>query len=212
METKLYLMDCHPLEDGALFARALLLASNARRARATSYDAPGDRALSLGAGLLLDWALRREDVSGRVLRGDNGKPLVEGRPDVFVSLSHSSRFAMCGLSASPIGVDVQVYKGAMPSIIRRFFHPEEQARLAALPGDRWEEAFYSVWCRKECYIKLHGRAELTNFSVFSPETGRRYEQYPLDGYACWSYRDDGGDAAPLEQCAVETVLEQLARR
>ena len=63
MDTKLYLADVRPLADEALFMRLLPCVSDARRAKVTAFKHEGARRLSLGAGLLLRFALRSEGLS-----------------------------------------------------------------------------------------------------------------------------------------------------
>ena len=57
-----------------------------------------------------------------------------------------------------LGVDVEVHRplADLGAIAERFFAPEEQAALFALPESEREPGFYRLWTRKEAYIKALG--------------------------------------------------------
>ncbi|MEG2204884.1 MAG: hypothetical protein RRY21_06970, partial [Oscillospiraceae bacterium] len=102
------LLCCHlpACPDDALTARLLALSEPARRARAGALPAQR-RAASLAAGLLARLGQRRMGLSpAPLIRLENGAPGLEGSA-LCVSLSHSGSYAVCALSAQPIGVDVQ---------------------------------------------------------------------------------------------------------
>jgi 4'-phosphopantetheinyl transferase len=87
------------------------------------------------------------------------------------NLSHSQGVLVFGFSSFPeIGVDIeQVHSNHdLFRLTERWFSPEEQAGLSALPASLQSEAFYHVWTQKEAYIKARGLGlsiRLKDFSV-----------------------------------------------
>ena len=169
MDTKLYLADVRELADEALFARLLPHVSAARQRKIEAFRHAPSRRLSLGAGLLLNEALRREGLSaGEPCLTEYGKPFFPALPDFHFSLSHSGERVLCAVSASPVGCDIEEAKRYDPAIAQRFFHPDESALLFSLPEEEQTEAFYRLWTCKESFIKAIGLGlslPLSDFAV-----------------------------------------------
>lgn len=149
-----------------------------RREKALSHRFMKDRALSLGAGLLLNLALAREAPEvlrpPRIRLGEYGKPyLAEGAP--FFSLSHSGEYAACAVGAAEVGLDIEEVGMADADAARSCFAPgelqrvmpgEDAARSCFAPGELWRdmpdgarvdaEAFCRLWTLKESFIKRIG--------------------------------------------------------
>jgi len=100
----------------------------------------GERAL---AYRLLEAALEREYGLKRlpeIVRTESGKPYFPQYPHIHFSLSHSHGAAVCALSGTPVGVDVEVLR-------------TPPRHLAA--GMEAEE-FFRLWTAKEATVKLLG--------------------------------------------------------
>ncbi len=104
-----------------------------------------------------------------------------------------------------VGVDVEKIDHARSGedVARRFFAPDEVARLDALPPAERVAAFFSCWTRKEAYIKARGDGLALPLASFSVSFGRGaapalkrselgrgeaarwifFDLPPLDGYA-----------------------------
>ena len=99
-------------------------------------------------------------------RAERGKPRFSD-PSLQLSISHSGNWWVVGLCAEPVGIDVQETRPArFEALARRFFHPEEVARLSSSDF----QDFYHVWTAKESYVKLTGSGidgHFREFSVFS---------------------------------------------
>ena len=113
---------------------------------------------SLGAELLLIQAVRtlRPDapLPLEIAVGDHGKPelIMDG---LHFNLSHSGSRLLCGLSDSPLGVDVQQASPFRQALARRFF-TEREYRSLLEEGDGGY-AFTRLWCLKESYLKWLGQ-------------------------------------------------------
>ena len=79
--------------------------------------------------------------------------------DVTFNVSHSAGIALMAFARGrEVGVDIEQVRPDvdLEAIARRFFSPNEQNELAALPADEKTEAFFRCWTRKEAYIKATG--------------------------------------------------------
>ena len=116
------------------------------------------------------WSGLSAEQLGDVEVNQWGKPRFSGAPDVHFSVSHSGDWWLCGFSAQPLGVDVQIHKAQAPvaTLSRRFFHPTEDAFLAR-DGYR---CFFDLWSAKESWVKYIGRGfyeDPGSFSVVAPD-------------------------------------------
>ncbi|MBQ8830637.1 MAG: 4'-phosphopantetheinyl transferase superfamily protein [Oscillospiraceae bacterium] len=79
----------------------------------------------------------------------NGKPYFPERTDVHFSLSHSGEYIMCALSKDKVGADIQKAQQISDKMTKRVFTENELDRADSL----------SLWCLKECFIKLKGKLD-----------------------------------------------------
>lgn len=89
-----------------------------------------------------------------LVRLPGGKPVFAGEPGRHFSLSHSGALALCALSDSPVGADVETVRPRSPKLPRYVLRGEEYRRYLALGGD-WP-AFYVLWTEKESVVKYTG--------------------------------------------------------
>jgi 4'-phosphopantetheinyl transferase len=106
---------------------------------------------------------------------ENGKPHLPGQ-GLHFNLSHAGELALLAVSAAgPLGVDVEPVR-ALPDrdlVADRFFSPHERRALAAA-ADR-DRAFFTLWTRKEAYLKALGYGlarPLAEFDVSLDEPAR----------------------------------------
>ena len=140
-----------------------------RQEAVTNIRLDNDRKLSIAAGTLLMLALEDSGISpdSVILKNSHGKPYLRDYPDVHFSLSHSGDYAMCAISDSPIGCDIQKISDTRPQVARRFFTQAEQLYLQGSEDPQVE--FTRIWTRKESYVKMKGlgisACPLTSFDV-----------------------------------------------
>lgn len=125
-----------------------------RRERTERLKNADSRQESLSAGLLLGHVMDRWGISPwePVMVLPAGKPVFAGREDIWFSLSHSGRYAMCAVSHQGVGADVQKLRHVNLSMARRL-HPEERDWLSRQRPEEWEDAFFRLWTRKEAWVK-----------------------------------------------------------
>ena len=87
-------------------------------------------------------------------KDERGKPFVEGREDVFVSISHSKGAVMVGISDKPIGVDIEMLKTRRKTVEKRVFTDREISLIDSSTDEN--KAFFVLWTLKESYLKAIG--------------------------------------------------------
>ena len=141
-------------------------ASELARAACFHHEADRTRFL-LSHGLLRVLAAHYLERSAAALAfkaGEFGKPHMSGIDEgrLVFNLSHSGDLLLIAFArAGRVGVDVERWSPRLAEperarIVTSVFSTGEQAALAQLPAALHRAAFYSVWTRKEAYIKATG--------------------------------------------------------
>ena len=107
---------------------------------------------TLAGRLLLERMIKRIYGKERfeIKYNKNGKPLCDF---CFFSISHSGEYAAVAVSDEPIGVDIQIPDGFKKREKYMLFSPDENEFVNAKDS---ENRFYTLWTRKEAYIKAEG--------------------------------------------------------
>lgn len=192
-----------------LLAQAFSKVDHQRREKAERLRGERNRAASLGAGLLLQYALstvgdgRTEEGSSEggvkictvpwLLRsisrpmplqyryGERGKPYLTDSPWHF-NLSHSGDYVLCVLSHREVGADIQIcQKRDVKKLAGRFFSEEENRTLRQAEDEN--ACFFRLWARKEAYGKLTGEGLPGALGIDLQDEGE------LSGELCWEEYD-----------------------
>ncbi|MCM1076705.1 MAG: 4'-phosphopantetheinyl transferase superfamily protein [Bacteroides sp.] len=86
----------------------------------------------------------------------DGAPYIDGMEDVEMSISHSMRTCVIGISKNggKIGVDIESPRQQLERVKSKFLTDEELARLAAInDGTRRMEFLLKMWTAKEAAFK-----------------------------------------------------------
>ncbi|MEE1238392.1 MAG: 4'-phosphopantetheinyl transferase superfamily protein [Acutalibacteraceae bacterium] len=128
---------------------------------------PDDKKRTLAGRYLLKNMIK--DIYGReefsVEYNENGKPLLDF---CFFSISHSGGFAVCAVSDSPVGVDIERMCG---------FKKREKYMLFTVRESEYvnecdcESRFCTLWTRKEALIKAKGGkiADAAKIELVTPD-------------------------------------------
>ncbi|MBE6589663.1 MAG: 4'-phosphopantetheinyl transferase superfamily protein [Ruminococcaceae bacterium] len=176
-EIKIYVANTESLRDASVFERLFSTLGEERRARIESKKREEDKRLSLGAELLLRFALEKEGIfSYSVKRDENGKPYLAGDKSLFFNLSHSKSRVMCVLSDRAVGCDVQWMDPSVSlSVADRFFLDEECALIRSQKTEAARRLmFYRIWSLRESFVKATGLGlwrTSKSFSVMPAEEG-----------------------------------------
>lgn len=170
---KIYIGDITPLiEDEEIFAICYNRLSDFRKSKCDRFKQIKDKARCIGAGIMLDIALSEYGLSERnvaYILGENGKPSIEGHPEICFNLSHSGERVICAISDIPVGCDVEKInsdKKDADRIAKRFFSENERKRII-IEGSANADMFYQIWTLKESYIKCTGEGMKCAFESFS---------------------------------------------
>ena len=119
--------------------------------------ARGQRGETFASGIL---AATLDGSTPRIERDARGRPQLGGEHARFdINWSHSGELLLLALGeAVEVGVDVEFLRPRPHAmeLAQRFFHPDETARLLALPEAAQAPAFVRLWCAKEAVLKAHG--------------------------------------------------------
>ncbi len=133
--------------------------SAARRKKIDRLQVPADQARSLAAGLALEAALRPfglHEKDACFTENANGKPALFNHVPFYFSLSHSGEYAVCAVSDTPCGVDIEKIQKSDRKIALRFFHDHETQALSQVPEPAYSLQFTRLWTLKESYLKYTG--------------------------------------------------------
>lgn len=188
-----------PLKDPELFRSWMDRMPEERKRKILSLRPAESQRQSLGVGILLFRAMEQYGLEPerREIRAEKlGKPYLPDAPAFQFNLSHSGERVLCAVSDRPVGCDVERIERNLTGLARRFFHPEEQAALAAVPEEERNALFVRLWTRKESYLKAKGTGiseSLSGFSAVSPPRGVWYAEGPeIPGYvqSCCVIREE----------------------
>ncbi|WP_433399470.1 4'-phosphopantetheinyl transferase family protein [Streptomyces sp. CA-146814] len=134
----------------------------AARDRAAAARLPPWRGEEYAAARTLLRALLREvgeDLEGGPVAADpRGRPYLPDRPDLGVSLSHSSGWVAAAVGRDrDVGVDVQIPSYASGRLLRLCCSPADAEALAGLPEARRRREFAWIFTVQEACVKAVGR-------------------------------------------------------
>lgn len=174
-KTKVYTADAGILKNEYLYESAYRSVSDARREKTDKLLHDSDKRLSVGAEVLLRYALKRAGVSvipEAFEIGEYGKPYLKDRTLSF-NLSHSGEYVLCTVSGDSVGCDIE-REGPIDLKIAGKFHPEEfKAILSEEDDARRLALFYRYWTLKESYLKARGVGMSLPLDAFCITLGER---------------------------------------
>lgn len=152
------------LSDENLFSKAYDKMPPMRREKIDRYRMKTDKRLSLGAGVLLEYGLKKHGYDLRDVKlSENGKPYIENDP-VYFSISHSKNVAAVAISPVNVGVDVEYIDNIDLKIAERFFTKEEYNEIKS--SENPDRTFFRIWTLKESLLKLTGTGMKTSLNSF----------------------------------------------
>ena len=188
-----------PLDEsltGKLVSRCRKILSPDEIERAQSFQSPakGNQFILYRGALRLLLSRYTRYWAGRIRYdyGPNGKPSLS-HPRFFASgtdleftVSNSGEFALIGITrGQALGLDIEHVRPVADAgdQIARFFTPNEQEDLAALPPEHRAHGFFNCWTRKKAFVRALGagfaqtmpRTEVT----LTPGTPPRLKRHAL---------------------------------
>lgn len=158
IETHLAMLDIDAAERENY--KALLLPEELARANRFRFELDAERYIvrrgKLRELLALRLGCHPHDIS--LTSNGFGKPRIRCS-DLQFNLSHSAGTALYVFARdSEIGCDLEWRRAelAREEVAERFFSAGELRSLHAVPSNRWVEAFFNCWTRKEAFVKALG--------------------------------------------------------
>lgn len=95
--------------------------------------------------------------------GINGKPYAKGI-DIYFNVSHSGNIAVCAVSDTPVGIDIEMLRKVNVNVANKRFSPKEKEYIFSEEVNQ-EQRFMEIWTKKEAYVKLLGTS-IKDFLTF----------------------------------------------
>lgn len=169
--TRVYWADVSPLCDDVIFEACKQRLPQQRLQKLNKLKYRKDKNLSVASWLVLSEALEgfpHYNGDENIIIRQNGKAVFADNPYVHFNISHSGDVAMCAVSDSPVGVDVQLVCDFKEAICRRYFCPGEADCVLKEPDPcKRQSKFFDIWTLKEAYAKMTGGGlgEFRKFSI-----------------------------------------------
>lgn len=119
----MYITYTHLLENDKVFDEIYRSVPRYRKEKVNAYRFIKDKRLSLAAGYLLSYALKKRGLNESELIcsvTENGHPYFVNAENLHFSLSHSGEMAMCIISDTPVGCDVEILAGNEDMDLKRW--------------------------------------------------------------------------------------------
>ena len=164
---KTYIACTDELENSMLFFSLYAGMPQYRKEKIDRMVFPKDKRLSIGAGVLLDYALTLEGISDRdIIYVQNQKPCLKNS-NIRFNLSHSGNMVFCAVSDKDVGCDVEQITDIDMQIAARFFFHEEYEAISACPDSTSRnDLFFRYWTLKESFMKVTGLGFKLNLDDF----------------------------------------------
>ncbi len=136
-----------------------------------------------------------------------GKPRIRCS-DLQFNLSHSGGVALYVFARdSDVGCDLEWRRPelAREEVAARFFSDRELRALHAVPHNRWVEAFFNCWTRKEAFIKALGFGVSYSLKAFDVSLVPGEPAALLRGPLGWSLRS----FEPLEDLQAAIAIKDI---
>lgn len=129
--------------------------------RAAKYYKETDKNRFIISRVLLKFALASytqstiDDISIELL--PNKKPYIPKYPEIFFNVSHSRHYAIIAMSNKPIGIDIE-YLNLNTTFQDTFRYVFDDTEIQFINNTvNQTRAFYSLWTRKEAFVKALGK-------------------------------------------------------
>lgn len=96
---------------------------------------------------------------------EDDKPYLE-KGTLYVSLDYSGQYAVCAIHDKPVGVAVEVIRGAEEKFMRRVCSEQEFSYVRPYEEGGFVR-FWECWTAKEALFRLTGKGPLVQWSRFS---------------------------------------------
>lgn len=153
----IYAAKTDELKDKLLFNKLYHAVPQYRQQKIDRMRFDKDKRLSLGAGLLLKYALHQANIDENSIHIDyspNKKPYIREYSEFHFNLSHSESCVVCAVSNCETGCDVEKVTVIDWDIAQKYFSASEYEMIINQPNPVDKiDMFFRLWTLKESYIK-----------------------------------------------------------
>ena len=127
-----------------------------------------------------------------LVAGPFGKPQLADGCGLHFNISHSGGMALVAISSEEIGIDIE--RMDMPAdhrgVAQTVFAPSEIETLESADASNLSETFFSLWTRKEAYLKATGQGFSSDLGAISTAAGARVQDASCEaGDGTWYVHD-----------------------
>ncbi|GHV14811.1 hypothetical protein FACS1894219_11270 [Clostridia bacterium] len=169
--------------------------------------------------LLVNFAISKQlNISGTDIyftADTHGKPVLRDISSIHFNISHSGKYVVCAVSSETVGIDVEEIKDIDLKIADRFFTKTERDSIYnQSENDRLRE-FYSVWTKKESYLKMTGdrlSRPLNAFCVLDSDSLNVHFSHVIleNDYICHVCSDEDS-VIEINNLSIEELLSLLTK-
>ena len=172
---KIYAVDIENGFDDTTLSLFLNICESEKKKRIINMKNKRASELSLAANALAKFAIKNTfgiPITEQLfVVGQHGKPFLKNTNNVYFSISHSGKMAVCAVSDCKVGVDVQK--------ITEF--SKKTANFIGLPSDCKTDEFFKTWTQLEASAKRTGEPLISfvkSKSTPAPQTfSIKYKNY-----------------------------------
>lgn len=131
-----------------------------RKEKIDAFKPHHSKLLSLGAGILLETAMKDIGIlSYEVMPDPDKKPRIKGHDDIFFNISHSGDVVILGISDREIGVDVEKIKHFKDTLVNYVFGEGDKSLAKELMDSEADpdKVYTRLWTVKESIMKHSGK-------------------------------------------------------
>ena len=153
-------MNINSLQDPEQFDAWYRRMPDFRKEKIDAFKPHHSKLLSLGAGILLETAMKDIGISNyEVIPDPDKKPRIKGHDDIFFNISHSGDVVILGISDREIGVDIEKIKLFKDSLVNYVFGEGDKSLAKELmDGENDADKVYTrLWTVKESIMKHSGK-------------------------------------------------------
>jgi 4'-phosphopantetheinyl transferase len=160
--------------------------------------------------------LGRDPASLVFLRGERGKPAVEGAAGLDFSFSDCRDCALIAIATAPTGVDGEHERTVRRPrrTGRRIFHPDTATTIEHTPRPLRTAAFLAAWTQREAHVKAVGGGlfhteDVLPFEPLLPADARPRIVHERGSDDIWSIARFSPSSATIATLAVHAQLESV---
>lgn len=160
-------LSCLPAEDSVLMLDG---AERQRASRISHREARQEFAKTRALlRLVMSQYTGRSAGSLAFVDGECGKPALLRPHGVHFNVSHSDGMALIAVAPAAVGIDIERIDEDIDyaAVAQSVFSPAEIGAMRGATETKKRDVFFSIWARKEAYLKATGRGFSSNLPLIS---------------------------------------------